>query len=167
MSKQRFIWVGNIDEALYLDFSTKLHTLEKQKAKYAELEIFSEGGDGDTGLALHGRISVSKVIFTGIGHGLVHSAALGAYAACRVRVCTPECTFRIHNAEYKAKGDYRNIKKVSNRMIREEDHWAEILEKCTGTHASVWRELSDDDAYLTAKQAFEYGLVNKIIGERK
>ena len=159
----RLYWIGSINDELYSSFSKELYKLEQnKKIKEVSLEVSSEGGSSDNGLALYGRVLSSRLRVSAIGHGLVHSAAVAGFAACSFRMCTPECTFLIHNTKSKTKGDYRDIKKSAEYMTKGEIQWADILERHTHMPAAYWRELSDKETYLTAREALNTGLVHAI-----
>lgn len=163
---KRLYWIGSIDDDLYKEFTRELYELEEsKKVKKATLEVASEGGHEDTGFALYGRVISSNISLHAVGHGLVHSAALLGFIGCASRTCTPECTFLIHNSTDKKNGDYRKFKQAAKILENNEIRWAEILERHTGTEASFWLKLSDDEVYLNAEDALKYGIVHEIVGK--
>lgn len=160
----RLYLIGSVDDEAYEKFSKELRVLELKKVKAAELEIVSEGGDPETALAFYGRIIASPVKLTAIGHGLVQSAATLIYAACSRHLATPECLFFVHNTKEKLEGDYRDHNKKYNELRKAEIVWATLLGKHSKTPATQWLDWSDNETFLTTQEAFDAGLVDKILG---
>jgi ATP-dependent Clp protease protease subunit len=164
---KRLYWIGQINDELYTSFTKELYDLERKPSiKEISLEVASEGGSSDVGLALYGRMLSSRIKFKAYGFGLVHSAAVLGFLACSERVCTPECTFLIHNSRGKVKGDYRDIKRAGEKFESDEEMWAKLVSSHTLMTIDYVREFSDKETYLTATEALDLGIVHSIIGQR-
>lgn len=135
--------------------------IEEAAGEELEIEINSGGGDVLAGNEIYtalrtykGRVSISIV-------GIAASAASYIAAARRCTI-TPVGLYMIHNASGSARGDYHAMDQESevlqtvNRAIT-----AAYMEK-TGMEQKELLKLMDQETWLTAEQAVEYGFVDSI-----
>ena len=127
-----------------------------------EVEINSGGGDVIAGNEIYTALRMYKGKVTNMIVGMAASAA-SYIASARHCIMTPVGLYMIHNASGGARGDYHAMDKESeilqtvNRAIT-----AAYMEK-TAMGQEELLALMDEESWLTAEQAVEYGFVDGII----
>lgn len=133
-------------------------------AEGVDVDINSGGGEIFAGGEIYNILLNAKVPVR------IHVVGLAASAAS-VIMCAgasdiaPTAMVMIHNVSTSASGDYRDLA-----------HEAEVCEKATiamaqayiqkaGRDISEWRQLMDRETWMTAAEAVELGLVDRIAGE--
>lgn len=99
-----------------------------------------------------------------IGTGRIFSAGVPILASGKSRYCTRRTRFMVHEAAEDATGgragdlahDLRELRKA-NRV------YAEILGEKTKKSRAWWARLMERTRYFSAKEALEWGLVDKIL----
>jgi ATP-dependent Clp protease protease subunit len=79
------------------------------------------------------------------------------------RLCLPNSEVMIHQVMGGAEGQASDVEIHAKRILRIKDKINEILAKHTGKDKEVIKEDSDRDYFMTAQEAKEYGIVDKII----
>ena len=160
--------IGDVNEAMFLHLSTQLEKLEKARALHCTIELSSEGGVAYDGLAIAGRMQTSPVLITVRAYGKVMSAATAILAAGDRRECSRETWIMFHDSADKFKGQLTDLERRAKQLEAEEQQWANLMELHTGTPEAAWRKLSTKTTYLTATQAYQLGLIDRILeGKRK
>ncbi len=143
--------------------------LESQDAdKDISFYINSPGGSVSAGLAIYDTMNYIKCDVSTICVGM--AASMGAFllssGAKGKRLALPNSEIMIHQPLGGFKGQASDIKIHSEHILRTKDKLNQILAANTGKPLSVIEQDTDRDNFLTAQQALEYGLVDKVLEKR-
>ena len=143
--------------------------LEGQDAeKDISLYINSPGGSVSAGFAIFDTMQYIKCDVSTICKGM--AASMGAFllaaGAKGKRYALPNSEIMIHQPLGGAQGQATDIKIVSDHIIRIRDKINRILADETGKPIEVIERDTDRDNYMTAEEACEYGLVDKVLYKR-
>ena len=143
--------------------------LEGQDAeKDISLYINSPGGSVSAGFAIFDTMQYIKCGVSTICMGM--AASMGAFllaaGAPGKRYALPNSEIMIHQPLGGAQGQATDIKIVSDHIIRIRDKINRILADETGKPIEVIERDTDRDNYMTAEEACEYGLVDKVLYKR-
>ena len=143
--------------------------LEAQDAdKDICLYINSPGGSISAGMAIYDTMNFIKCDVSTICIGM--AASMGAFllsaGAKGKRIALPNSEIMIHQPLGGMQGQASDIKIHAEHILRIKDKMNEILAQQTGQDIETIRRDTDRDNYMTAQQALEYGLIDKIIEKR-
>ena len=143
--------------------------LESQDAdKDISFYINSPGGSVSAGLAIYDTMNYIKCDVSTICVGM--AASMGAFllssGAKGKRLALPNSEIMIHQPLGGFQGQASDIKIHSEHILRTKDKLNHILAENTGKPLSVIEQDTDRDNFLTAQQALEYGLVDKVLEKR-
>ena len=136
--------------------------------KDISLYINSPGGSISAGMAIHDTMRYIKCDVSTICMGL--AASMGAFllssGAKGKRYALPNSEIMIHQPLGGARGQATDIKIVADQIIKTKERLNRILAENTGRSIEEIARDTDRDNYLTAQEACEYGLVDKVIDKR-
>ena len=143
--------------------------LESQDAdKDISFYINSPGGSVSAGLAIYDTMNYIKCDVSTICVGM--AASMGAFLLSSgtkgKRLALPNSEIMIHQPLGGYQGQASDIKIHSEHILRTRDKLNHILAANTGKPLSVIEQDTDRDNFLTAQQALEYGLVDKVLEKR-
>ncbi len=143
--------------------------LEAQDAdKDICLYINSPGGSISAGMAIYDTMNFIKCDVSTICIGM--AASMGAFLLSAgtkgKRIALPNSEIMIHQPLGGMQGQASDIKIHAEHILRIKDKMNEILAQQTGQDIETIRRDTDRDNYMTAQQALEYGLIDKIIEKR-
>ncbi|MBU1146705.1 ATP-dependent Clp endopeptidase proteolytic subunit ClpP [Patescibacteria group bacterium] len=165
--KDRIVFLGDtVDDGVANTIIAQLLFLESQdKEKDIKLYINSPGGSVTAGLAIYDTIQYIKPDVSTICVGLAASmaATLLASGTKGKRLVLPNSEILIHQVMGGAEGQAVDIKIRAERILRIRDRLNEILSKHTGQARDKIEKDTDRDHFMTADEALEYGIVDKII----
>jgi ATP-dependent Clp protease protease subunit len=143
--------------------------LESQDAdKDISFYINSPGGSVSAGLAIYDTMNYIKCDVSTICVGM--AASMGAFLLSSgtkgKRLALPNSEIMIHQPLGGYQGQASDIKIHSEHILRTKDKLNHILAANTGKPLSVIEQDTDRDNFLTAQQALEYGLVDKVLEKR-
>ena len=143
--------------------------LESQDSeKDISFYINSPGGSVTAGMAIYDTMQYIKCDVSTICMGL--AASMGAFLLSSgtkgKRYCLPNSEVMIHQPSGGAKGQATDIKIVADHILRTKENLNKILAENTGKDVSVIAEDTERDNFMTAEEALEYGLVDKILYKR-
>lgn len=132
------------------------------------LYINSPGGSVSAGLAIYDTMNFIKcdVSTTCIGMAASMGAFLLSSGAPGKRFALPNSEIMIHQPLGGMQGQASDIKIHADHILRTKAKLNEILAKNTGRPLEEIVKDTDRDNFLTAQQAMEYGLVDKVIEKR-
>ena len=143
--------------------------LEAQDAdKDISLYINSPGGSISAGMAIFDTMNFIKCDVSTICIGM--AASMGAFLLAAgtkgKRIALPNSEIMIHQPLGGMQGQASDIKIHAEHILRIKDKMNAILAERTGQDIETIRRDTDRDNYMTAQQALEYGLIDKIIEKR-
>ena len=161
---------GEIDDAVANTVVAQLLYLEgKDPDKDVSLYINSPGGSVTAGLAIYDTMNYIKCDVNTICIGM--AASMGAFllssGAKGKRYSLPNSEIMIHQPLGGAQGQASDIKIQADHILKIKAKLNKILAKNTGKDIEVVEKDTDRDNYLSAEEALEYGLIDKIFEERQ
>lgn len=165
--KDRIIFLGMpIDDGVASAVIAQPLFLESQdKAKDIKLYINSPGGSVTAGLAIYDTMQYIKADVSTICIGMAASmaAVLLSAGAKGKRFVLPNSEVMIHQLMGGVEGQATDIKIRTERILKLKNRLNEILAKHTGQPIEKVEKDTDRDYFMTAKEAVEYGAVDKVI----
>ena len=132
------------------------------------LYINSPGGSVTAGMAIYDTMNFIKCDVSTICIGM--AASMGAFllssGAKGKRFALPNSTIMIHQPLGGAQGQASDIKIHAEHILKTRDTLNRILAENTGKPLDVISHDTDRDNFMTAKEALEYGLIDKVIEHR-
>ena len=136
--------------------------------KDISLYINSPGGSITSGMAIYDTMKYIKCDVSTICIGM--AASMGAFLLSSgtpgKRFALPHSEIMIHQPLGGMQGQASDIKIHADRIIKIRQTLNEILAANTGKPLDVIERDTDRDNFLTAQEALEYGLVDKVIEHR-
>ena len=130
--------------------------------------INSPGGSVTAGMAIYDTMNYVKCDVSTICLGM--AASMGAFllsaGAKGQRIALPNSEIMIHQPLGGAKGQATDIKIQADLILRTRDNLNRILAENTGRSIEEIARDTERDNFMTAEQALEYGLIDKIFAKR-
>jgi ATP-dependent Clp protease protease subunit len=165
--KERIIFLGSpIDDAVANTVIAQLLFLDSEDPKKdIKLYINSPGGSVTAGLAIYDTMQYIRPNVSTVCVGIAASMAAVLLAAGEKgkRFALPNSEVMIHQIMGGAEGQATDIKIRAEHILKIKDLLNKILAKHTGQAESKIEKDTDRDYFLSAKEAKEYGLIDKII----
>jgi len=154
-----------VDQELAEDVISKLLVLDAQSHDPIKVIVSSPGGHVDSGYAIHDmmRFVVSPVI--AIGAGWVASIAVPILlgAAKDKRFSLPNTRFLLHQPSGGAGGQAADIRIEAQEILKIRKRINALISEETGQSEEKVARDSDRNFWMSAGEALEYGLIQKII----
>lgn len=133
-----------------------------------EIRIFTNGGNVHAGLAVYDFLRRYKGKKTGVVYGYARSMGAVILQACDERLCLPHSTVLIHHVSQTSVSldeleDPDRLDRLRKSMQTDQETLYEILVARTGRSKDEVREACKKDRDMTAKEALEFGLIDRII----
>lgn len=127
--------------------------------------INSPGGSVTAGMAIYDTMNFIKSNVSTICVGMAASMAafLLSSGTKGKRFALPNSEVMIHQPLGGAEGQATEIKIAAERILKLKDKMNHLLSKNTGQDIKKVSEDTERDYFLSAKEALEYGLVDKIL----
>lgn len=160
---------GEIDDALANTVVAQLIYLEgKEPGKDISLYINSPGGSVTAGMAIYDTMNYVKCDVSTICIGM--AASMGAFllssGAKGKRYALPNSEIMIHQPLGGAQGQATEIKIAADHILKTRERLNRILAENMGKPIEFVERETERDNFLTAEEAVEYGLADKIIYKR-
>ena len=130
--------------------------------------INSPGGSVTAGMAIYDTMNFIKCDVCTICIGM--AASMGAFLLSAgtkgKRFALPHSEIMIHQPLGGAQGQASDIKIRAELILRTRDMLNKILSENTGKPIEVIERDTDRDYFMTAEQALEYGLIDRIYAKR-
>lgn len=130
--------------------------------------INSPGGSVTAGMAIYDTMNYIKCDVSTICIGM--AASMGAFLLSAgtkgKRIALPNSEIMIHQPLGGAKGQATDIKIQADLILRTRDNLNRILAENTGRPIEEIARDTERDNFMTAQQALEYGLIDKIFAKR-
>ena len=165
--KERIIFLGEeVNETTASLVVAQLLFLESEDpGKDIHLYINSPGGSVSAGMAIYDTMQYIKCDVSTICMGM--AASMGAFLLSSgtkgKRYALPNSQIMIHQPSGGAQGQASDVKIVADQILFIRERLNKILSENTGKPIEQIAIDTERDNYLTAQDAVEYGLVDKII----
>lgn len=164
--KERIIFIsGEINDTTANSVIAELLYLDSLNHDDISIYINSPGGVITSGMAIYDTMNFVKsdVCTICIGMAASMAAFLLSSGAKGKRFILPNADVMIHQPLGGAEGQATDIKIASDRIIGLRNKLNKILSKNTGKPLNKIIKDTERDNYLSANEALEYGIVDKII----
>ncbi|NLP48296.1 MAG: ATP-dependent Clp endopeptidase proteolytic subunit ClpP [Clostridiales bacterium] len=136
--------------------------------KDISLYINSPGGSVTAGMAIYDTMQYIKCDVSTICMGL--AASMGAFLLSSgtkgKRIALPNSEVLIHQPLGGVQGQATEIKIVADHILRTREKLNKILAENTGKPIEVIQKDTERDYYMTAEEALDYGLIDKVLTKR-
>ncbi len=145
-----------------------LYLESQDPTKDISLYINSPGGSVTDGLAIYDTMQYIKCDVSTICMGM--AASMGAFLLSAgtkgKRLALPNSTIMIHQPLGGYKGQATDMEIHTKYMLDTKARLNRILAENTGKPLEVVQNDTERDNFMTAQQALEYGLIDKVIEKR-
>ena len=145
-----------------------LHLESQDAEKDISLYINSPGGEVYSGLAILDTMNFIKPQVSTICVGMAASmaAVLLSAGAKGKRFCLPHSQVMIHQPSGGAQGQQTEIEIVAEEIKKTRRELNQILSDASGQPIEKVQADTERDNYLTASEALDYGLIDRIVTSR-
>ena len=130
--------------------------------------INSPGGSVSAGMAIYDTMNYIKCDVSTVCIGM--AASMGAFllssGAKGKRIALPNSEIMIHQPLGGMQGQASDMKIAADHILRTKEKLNSILALNTGKSIEEIERDTDRDNFLTAQQAMEYGLIDKVFDKR-
>ncbi|WP_290771673.1 ATP-dependent Clp endopeptidase proteolytic subunit ClpP [Anaerofustis sp.] len=168
--KDRIIFLtGEInDDVANLVVAEMLFLEAQDSSKDIQLYINSPGGSVTAGMAIYDTMNYIKCDVSTICIGM--AASMGAFLlACGTkgkRIALPNSEVMIHQPLGGFQGQSSDVEIHAKRLLKTREDINKILSKQTGKTLRTIEKDTDRDNFMSAKEAMEYGLIDKVFEKR-
>lgn len=165
--KDRIIFLGSgVDDAVSNSIVAQLLFLDAQEpGKDITLYINSPGGSITAGMAIYDTMNFIKSDVSTVCIGM--AASMGAFllssGAKGKRYCLPNAEVMIHQPLGGAQGQATEIEIAAKRIIWLRGKLNSIMAENSGQSLERLEKDTDRDNFMTAEDALDYGLIDKIL----
>ena len=164
--KDRIILIsGEINDSISSSIVAQLLYLDSINNDDISIYINSPGGVVTAGMAIYDTMNYIKSDVSTICIGMAASMAafLLSSGTKGKRYCLPNSEVMIHQPLGGVEGQATEIKIAAERILKLKDKLNKILAKNTGKNINTVEKDTERDYFLSANEALEYGLIDKII----
>jgi ATP-dependent Clp protease protease subunit len=165
--KDRIIFIGTpINDFLANAVIAQMLFLQMEDAKKdISLYINSPGGSVTDGMAIYDTMNFLKcdIVTYCVGQAASMSTLLLAAGTKGKRFALPNSRVMMHQPTGGATGQTSDISIAAKEIVRWRERMNELIAKHTNKTKEQVESDSDRDFYLTAEDAVEYGIVDKVI----
>ena len=168
--KDRIIFLGEEvnDTTASLVVAQLLFLESEDPNKDLQLYINSPGGSVSAGLAIYDTMQYIKCDVSTICIGM--AASMGAFLLAGgtkgKRFALPHAEIMIHQPLGGAKGQATEIQIAAEHILKTRKNLNEMLAENTGKAYEQIAADTERDNYMSAQEAFEYGLIDGVITKR-
>ncbi|MDO4471842.1 MAG: ATP-dependent Clp endopeptidase proteolytic subunit ClpP [Bacillota bacterium] len=168
--KDRIIFIGEeIDDRLASVVVAQLLFLEAEDPdKDINIYINSPGGSVTAGMAIYDTMRYIKPDISTICVGM--AASMGAFLLAAgtegKRYCLPNAEIMIHQPLGGVKGQAEDIRIHAEWILKTREKLNRILSENTGQPLEKVAADTDRDNFMSAEEAAEYGIIDKVIKDR-
>ena len=169
--RDRIVFIGtpNNDGVANAVIAQLLFLQMEDPKKDVHIYINSPGGSLTAGMAIYDTMNFlhCDVVTYCVGQAASMATILLAAGTRGKRYSLPNSRVMIHQPYGGATGQARDITIAANEILRWRRKINEILSKDTGQSVEQIEKDSDRDFYMTAEEAMKYGIVDKVIENKK
>ena len=165
--KDRIIFLGEEvnDVTASLVVAQILFLESEDPTKDINLYINSPGGSVVAGMAIYDTMQYVKCGVSTICMGM--AASMGAFLLAGgtkgKRYALPNAEIMIHQPSGGAQGQATEIKIVAEQILKTKEKLNKILAENTSQPIEVIERDTERDNYMSAKEALDYGIIDKVI----
>jgi len=169
--KERIIFLGGpINDAVANTVIAQMLFLESEDpGKDINFYINSPGGSVSAGLAIYDTMQLLKCDVSTICVGM--AASMGAFLVAAgkkgKRLSLPNSEIMIHQVMGGVEGQATEIEISARHILKLKERMNKILAVHTGQPYSKIEKDTDRDFFMSAEEAKEYGIIDKIIQSQK
>ena len=168
--KDRIIFLGEEvnDVTASLVVAQLLFLESEDPNKDIHLYINSPGGSVTAGMAIYDTMNYIKcdVCTTCIGMAASMGAFLLSGGAKGKRYALPNAEIMIHQPSGGAQGQTTDINIVAEHILKTKHKLNSIMAANTGQPIEVIERDTERDNYMSAQEALDYGIIDKVIAKR-
>lgn len=168
--KDRIIFIGEeiTEHTASLAIAQLLFLEAEDSDKDISIYINSPGGSVTAGMAIYDTMQYIKPEVSTICVGM--AASMGAFllsaGAKGKRYALPNAEIMIHQPLGGAQGQASDVKIHAEHIIKTKEKLNRILSANTGKPLEVIEKDTDRDNFMSADEACEYGIIDKVIKSR-
>ena len=168
--KDRIILLsGEIDDECANSVIAQLLYLDSLNHEEISLYINSPGGSVTSGMAIYDTMNFVQSDVSPLCLGM--AASMGAFLLSsgkkEKRYALPNSEIMIHQPLGGAKGQATEIKIAAEQILKTKEKLNKILSENTGKDLEKVEQDTERDHFLDANEALDYGLIDKIITQKK
>ena len=169
--KDRIIFLGEevSDTSASIVVAQLLFLEAEDPDKDIHLYINSPGGSVTAGMAIYDTMQYLKCDVSTICIGM--AASMGAFLLAGgtkgKRLALPNAEIMIHQPSGGSQGQATEIEIAAKHILKTKDKLNRILAENTGKDLEVVAADTERDNWMSAKEALEYGIVDKIVTSRE
>ena len=168
--KERIIFIGTPidDNVASLTVAQLLFLESEDPTKDINIYINSPGGSVTAGMAIYDTMQFVRPDISTICVGMAASMAqvLLCAGTAGKRFALPNSRIMMHQPLGGTQGQATDIEIYTKEMLRIREMLYAIISKHTGKDTKTILKDADRDNYMSAKQAVDYGIVDKILERR-
>ncbi len=165
--RERIIFLGTPidDQVANVVVAQLLYLNREDPDRDIQMYINSPGGQIYAGLAVFDTMNMipNKISTFAIGVTASFGTVLLSAGTKGQRYALPHATIHMHQPLGGAQGQATDIEIQAKEILRLKDRLNYILADATGQKLEIIERDTERDFYLTAQQAVEYGLVDKVL----
>ncbi|WP_430884922.1 ATP-dependent Clp endopeptidase proteolytic subunit ClpP [Fusibacter sp. JL216-2] len=169
--KDRIIFIGDEinDQTASVVVAQLLFLEADDPDRDISVYINSPGGSITAGMAIYDTMQYIKPDVSTICVGM--AASMGAFLLTAgtkgKRLALPNAEVMIHQPLGGTRGQATDIKIHAERILKMRDKLNRIMSETTGQPLEVLERDTDRDNFMSAEEAVEYGLIDKVVENRK
>lgn len=165
--KERIVFVGSAinDQVANLIVAQLLYLNQNDPDKAIQMYINSPGGSIYAGLAILDTMNMISNPISTVAVGVTASfgTVLLAGGTKGQRYALPHATIHLHQPLGGTEGQASDIEIMAKEILRLKSALNDFFAEVTGQPLEVIQRDTDRDFYMTAQQALDYGLIDKVL----
>jgi len=165
--KNRIIFLGTAinDQVANLVVAQLLYLSREDAESGIQMYINSPGGQVYSGMAIYDtmRMIPNKISTVAVGVAASFGTVLLAAGSKGQRYALPHATIHMHQPLGGTQGQASDIEIQAREILRLKERINAILAEATGQTVEAIIQDTERDFYMSASQAVEYGLVDKVL----
>lgn len=165
--KNRIVFLGTAinDQVANLVVAQLLYLSREDSESGIQMYINSPGGQVYAGMAIYDtmRMIPNKISTVAVGVAASFGTVLLAAGSKGQRYALPHATIHMHQPLGGAQGQASDIEIQAKEILRLKERLNQILAEATGQTEETIIHDTERDFYMSAEQAVEYGLVDKVL----
>jgi ATP-dependent Clp protease protease subunit len=165
--KNRIVFLGTAinDQVANVVVAQLLYLSREDAESGIQMYINSPGGQVYAGMAIYDtmRMIPNKISTVAVGVAASFGTVLLAAGAKGQRYALPHATIHMHQPLGGAQGQASDIEIQAKEILRLKERLNVILAEATGQTVETIIHDTERDFYMSAEQAVDYGLVDKVL----